>query len=854
MLKTALNKYFNLENFREGQEEIINDIINEKNILAIMPTGAGKSLCYQLPSLLCETYSIIISPLISLMQDQVSSLNKRNLRAAYINSSLDSRKISNIISELKSGNIKMLFIAPEKLNNPFFIEQIEQTKPTYLFIDEAHCISEWGHNFRPSYRNIKIFANNLGIKNISAFTATATPEVKKDIIKQLELKNPRIFSLGFRRDNLHLQVSTTKNKKENIHKLLENISSAIIYTSTRKNAEELSEFLKLNNINAEYYHAGQSTSLRTIIQNDFITGNINVIVATNAFGMGIDKADVRLVIHYNVPSSIENLYQEFGRAGRDDKDAKVILFYSKKDIGLQEFLIKNNYPNFEQVKLCYDAICNYHKIAINDKPDSHFEIDTNIEELLRRNSISKSILISSMNILESENYIKQFPPSLNKRTVKFNFSKEQLKAHIKKLKSVSLKTFLVEIVKIYGSKIFKNKTTIDFNTIKKHFDSSIGNIDNHFQYLFKLGIIDYQQPSYNLKFQLLTERIKSNRLIFENKKVNEQLDNSLQKLAIIENYIFTEECRFNFILKYFGENVGEYKCGKCDNCKSATSTAENKDYVSEIIIRTLQEYKGGLSTVRLLGILTGKSKSIVAKSISTYASCEHYKKEEITKFFDKLINRNIIKNFQGNLHLNKGYTLELSNIIHDAKNRSDFEYENSLELFNKLREERKRFAKKFNQNSEIICSNEILKVLAKQQPASPSEIMSIVGFTQRMYNKIGEDFLETIKEHKSKSIVHQNRNELPKHISQTYLLIEKGYSLAEIVNLLKLPESIVSIQIETILNYYPKINISSLIDKTEFELIADEIRNGNDELKEIKKVLPNSISYAKIRIVKAILM
>jgi len=851
MLKSALKKYFNLDNFRQGQKEIIQDIVDSKNVLAIMPTGAGKSLCYQLPSLLCETYSIIISPLISLMQDQVESLNKDNVRAAYINSSLDSQETRKVLSQLNDGKIKMLFVAPEKLDNPFFVEQIKQTNPTYLFIDEAHCISQWGHNFRPSYRNIKMFADSLGIENISAFTATATPEVKNDIIKQLNLVKPSIFSLGFKRENLELIVSTSKNKKEKVLELVNKKQSSIIYTSTRKNAEQLTEFLKLKNINAEYYHAGQSTGLRTIIQNDFINNNINVIVATNAFGMGIDKPDVRLVIHYNIPGSVENLYQEFGRAGRDGKNAKVVLFYSKKDIGFQEYLIRNNHPNFEQVKLCYDAICNYHKIALNHKPEIQFEIDSNIEDLLRKNSISKNILISSLNILESGGYIQQSPPSMNKRTVKFYFTKEKLKGHIKKLSNSSLKEFLLILVKIYGGKIFAKQTTIDFSVIQNHYNSSTSNIDNQLRQLFKLGIIEYNQLSFNIKFKFLTERIKRERLIFDNKKINEQLENSLRKLSLVEDYVFTSECRFKFILNYFGENENNYKCGKCDNCNSGTTITEDKNYISEIIVRTLQEYKGGLSTSRMLGILSGKSKSIIAKSITTYGSCTHYKNDEIEKYFEILVQQNVIKNFQGNLHLNKEYNLELEPTKKNDINERSFDYENSLELYNNLREERKRFAKKFNQNPEIICPNDILKNLSKDQPTLPSEIMSVSGFTQRMYNKVGEDFLELIKEHKNKSKVNQHKNELPKHISQTYLLIEKGYSLVEIVNLLKLHESIISIQIETIISYYPKLNISSLIDKSEFELIADEIRNGYDELKEIKKTLPNSITYAKIRIVKA---
>ncbi|MCB0752452.1 MAG: ATP-dependent DNA helicase RecQ, partial [Ignavibacteriae bacterium] len=267
MLIKALKKYYGFSEFREGQEEIIQAILDKKNVLGIMPTGAGKSLCYQLPSLLSESYSIIISPLISLMQDQVNSLNSKNQTAAFINSSLDYRDTEKVLNDLYEKKIKMLFIAPEKLNNSFFIEKLKQTNPEYLFVDEAHCISEWGHNFRPSYRNIKQFAENLNIQNISAFTATATPDVRDDIIKQLGFQNPISFIHGFERNNISLNVIRTKQKKEKIFELLKKFNTlTIIYAATRKNCEEVTEYLKQKKINAEFYHAGLTTGLKTVIQ------------------------------------------------------------------------------------------------------------------------------------------------------------------------------------------------------------------------------------------------------------------------------------------------------------------------------------------------------------------------------------------------------------------------------------------------------------------------------------------------------------------------------------------------------------------------------------------------------------
>ncbi len=854
MLKTALNKYFGFNTFRNGQEEIIKAIIDNKNVLAVMPTGAGKSLCYQLPSLLSESYSIIISPLISLMQDQVDSINKKTLSAAFINSSLDSREVEKVLQNLTSGKIKMLFVAPEKLNNYYFIERIKNFKPSYIFIDEAHCISEWGHNFRPSYRNIKQFTEAIDVNKISAFTATATPEVKEDIIQQLNLRDVKVFSYGFERKNLSLNVITTKNKKEKTLQLLtEEKGTSIIYTATRKNAEELAEYLKIKGINAEYYHAGLTTELRRIIQNDFINNKIRVIVATNAFGMGIDKEDVRLVIHFNIPGSIENLYQEFGRAGRDGKDSKVYLFYSAKDKYLQEFLLKTNYPTYEQIKICYQTICDFYKIAVNTKPEDQFLINDKLQQLLQNNSIAKGTIPTILNTLELNNYVKVVSTFSSIRKAKFLLTKLKLKQYVKTLSNIELKNFILALVKVYGNNIFNSKQEIELLLLHKQLQYSYEKFDTLFRQLEHYGIIEYDKPSPYLKIEFLQERVAVDKLRINKNDIEKKYLNAKDKLEKVIDYVFTNDCRFKFLLEYFGENREHYKCGKCDNCNNpAVQEESNSNYVSEIIIRTLQEHRGGLSKQRIIGVLTGKSKSTIAKSFTTYADCIHYGNDEILNEIDKLVSQNKLTEFQGIVHINhKNVILDTIDEFDNSSPKNIFEYENNLELFNKLREERKRFAKKFGQNPEMICPDKILKEISQQQPETPSAIMNINGFNQRMFNKIGEDFLEVIKGHKKNLHFKTNQKELPKHISQTYTLLEKGYSLSEIVTLLKITEAIASLHIETILGYYPNQNIDNIIPKDEFELIAGNILSEQDGLKEIKERLPQNISYAKIRIVKA---
>lgn len=845
-----LKDFFGFDNFRHGQLEIITAIIENKDVLAVMPTGAGKSLCYQIPALLNNKFSIVISPLISLMQDQVEAINKNGNNAAYINSSLDYSQVQKVLNNINENKIKILYLAPEKLKNTEFVSTIKNLAPHYLFVDEAHCISEWGHNFRPSYRNIKDFASEIGITNISAFTATATPEVREDIIDQLEFTNPLQFVYGFERDNLSIHVEHTKSKKEKIfHLLKDHKSSAIVYTSTRKHCEQLTEFLKSKNINVEYYHAGLTTELRKVIQDDFISNRIKVIVATNAFGMGIDKKDIGLVIHYNIPGSIENLYQEIGRAGRDGKQANTYLFYSDKDKYIHEFLISLNNPTTEKIRETYDAILDYHKIAVNTKSDTPLDLEDNLIKLLQSKSITINQIDSILIYLEQSGYLMQSNAAQYNPQFKYLLTLEQLKGYTKKVKYTDLQEFILLLLQHFGSLPFSKKVKINYNDLNALMEKPKRKIEELFLKLNTIGIIEFDQPNFKPKILMLQERVSSNRLLLNSGEINSKREHAKEKLDSVIEYCFTDECRFKYILNYFGERKASYKCNKCDNCtRGETDNANINDYLSEIIIRTFKEFHGGLTSARLIGILTGKSASQTAKSISTYQSCLHYSAEQIEHNLHSILSKKILKEINGKYFLDPIEEL----IDSEAESRlKPNNYENNLELFNKLREERNLAAKKFSQQAEIICSDKILRIIAKNKPKTASELLNLEGFNQRMYNKIGSELLEVVKEYIVKNKAEQNISGLPKHISQTYKLIQKGYSLSEISNLLKLSESIVSVQIESIISYYPNENYKSLIQKSEFEEIRTTIENFGGNLKDIKERLPSNITYAKIRIVMA---
>lgn len=340
-----LRKYYGYSSFRSGQLEIIQQILSGRDVLAVMPTGAGKSVCYQVPALASEGITLVISPLISLMQDQVQALISMGVRGAYINSSLTSGQVAKALDNAKNGMYKIIYVAPERLMTERFLDFVSHVSIPLVAIDEAHCISQWGHDFRPSYLQIEKFINILPKRpTVAAFTATATKTVKTDISQKLNLQNPYSITTGFDRPNLYFEIDKPLDKDSFVLQYLKRNQdkSGIIYCTTRKNVDNLSELLLENNFSALPYHAGMSDEQRAKNQLDFIYDRAKIIVATNAFGMGIDKPNVRFVIHYNMPQNIEAYYQEAGRAGRDGDKVECILLYSPKDVRLNRYLIEKS--------------------------------------------------------------------------------------------------------------------------------------------------------------------------------------------------------------------------------------------------------------------------------------------------------------------------------------------------------------------------------------------------------------------------------------------------------------------------------------------------------------------------------
>jgi len=853
-----LNEFFGFEKFRSGQLEIIEAVIKYDNALVVLPTGAGKSLCYQIPALLSENFSIVISPLIALMKDQVDALNNKKEVAAFINSTMSYSETEEVLNKIALGSIKILYLAPERIESLKFAERINQLKPKNIFIDEAHCISEWGHNFRPSYLRIKDFIDHTSIKNVSAFTATATPEVRDDIVFQLGFKDPKVFVRGFERENLILRVHHTKKKKEKCYELLCEVNGpAIIYTSSRKKAEEAAQYLNIKGIKCNYYHAGLTAPERRRIQEEFIQGETETIAATNAFGMGIDKSNIRLIIHFNTPGSIESYYQEIGRAGRDGNESFCHLLYDESDLSIQNFFITNSHPGKNQIQNIYKAICDHNRIAVGSITDNELIVDKDYISKYTGTEISSGLLHSALKFLEGSGYLRRVSEFDKKDTLQILFSKEKLKQFMQNSSYKELTNILVSLLREFGSSSFSSSIKISTSYLANKFSLSQQSFTDSLTVLDNLGVISFQQAIGKETVILTSTRVEAEKLNLNYKMINESYLNSQRKLDKMTEFVFTNDCLFKYILSYFGENVSDYRCEKCDNCTSTGKLqASSTDYLAEIIIETLEEAKEELPENFLVSILRGIMVKKSAALFQHFGSCKKYTGSEIREVISQQVSKGkILKSVGKRNYLSLPRQFEKKETNSENKSQQEsIDYNEELYRYNLLREIRKKAADRFLQSAYLICPDNILREVARIQPKSKYEMLKINGFNSRMFNKIGNDFLEIINSEKpaenGKNEIKNNRG-LPQNIVETKKLVERKYTLKEIAETIKLSEAVISMQIETLVEFEPDIDTSYLIKSEVVQQIIDEAQKGFQNLKELKERLPSRLTYPEIRIAVA---
>lgn len=565
-LQELLKIHFGYESFRPGQERAIDNILQHKNTVVVLPTGGGKSLIFQLPALILEGITIVVSPLIALMKDQVDSLEKVGIPATFINSSISPAETEQRLIKIKNGFYKIVYIAPERFYNQIFIAELKNIKVSLFAIDEAHCISQWGHDFRPSYLRLKDAIRLVGRPVVVALTATATPEVRDDIVKQLALpEETDLVITGFARPNLQFAVvpATNSQKIENILNVLttnSELGSGIIYVGTRAKADEIVEVLTDNDVKAVVYHAGMDMESRNWVQEKFMTGEAQVVVATNAFGLGINKKDIRFVIHHDLPGTIEAYYQEAGRAGRDGQPSFCLLFYHQQDRYLREFFIKGDNPNPNIIIEIYDFLLRR----------AGLEVDTNDSILITYAEISQSLSDSvpemaigtALKILEKEGYISRPNEKTSNSFLKTKKDWAEIVASI----GTRAKSQL-EIVTKLGEKYhhdlekgweFSPEELAIVLKVKK--DSLLRTIKK----LAEKDLVEYRPPFRGTEIKIL-KIVEPEDLNLDFKELKAKAARAYDKLNEMENYVYHLGCRQEYILNYFGDLTAK-ACGQCDGC------------------------------------------------------------------------------------------------------------------------------------------------------------------------------------------------------------------------------------------------------------------------------------------------
>jgi len=558
-----LEQFWGFNSFRLGQDAIIDDVIYGHDVLALLPTGGGKSICFQVPGYAREGITIVISPLIALMQDQVANLNSRGLRAKAITSGMSYREIDISLDNARFGGLDFLYLSPERLQSSLFIERFKLMNVGLIVVDEAHCISEWGHDFRPSFMKIKTLRDYHPEVPIIALTATATQKTQNDIIDKLELKNVKIHRSAFERKNLEYQSICSENK---LHEIIEYIlghpnQTGIVYCQTRKSVKFVARTLHEKKLSIGIYHGGMEREDRSWMLNEWLSGKTKIMIATNAFGMGIDKPNVRYVLHYEFPATLEAYFQEAGRAGRDGEKSVAINFWEEEDIERLERNLALSYPPIDFIKLCYRAICNHLKIAIGSGKDETYPLEIN--NLCNAFGMPITETFRALKFLEMNGELVFNESFYHPTKVKFAVGNTAL--YNFQIQNETLLPITTLLLRSYPG-IFENFFEINISEFTKRLKMSYVQINNQLKAMEKYGIIDVSWRSDLPTITFLRERLPDDYLEIRADIYHHRKELAELKFNACLHYLEDDKCRAQMLINYF--DIASDPCGKCDVCRS----------------------------------------------------------------------------------------------------------------------------------------------------------------------------------------------------------------------------------------------------------------------------------------------
>jgi ATP-dependent DNA helicase RecQ len=598
-IHALLKKYWGFDRFRPFQEEIITSVLSAHDTLALLPTGGGKSLCFQVPALQLGGTALVISPLISLMNDQVANLKKRGLSAVALTSAMTMKEIDTALGNAFHGHLQFIYVSPERLQNEVFRQRLAHLPVSLIAVDEAHCISQWGHDFRPSYRQISSLRSYFPAVKVIALTASATAPVISDIQEQLQFSRQRVFRQSFARLNLRYVVQHEENKFERLLKMIRNVGGAgVVYVRNRKKTEELARALSENNVSSQAYHAGLKYDDRQKVQQEWIADKTQVICATNAFGMGIDKPDVRFVAHLDLPESLEAYFQEAGRAGRDGSTAYAVLFYTGADQQRLTDQLRLSFPEPDQMRKVYQAICNYYQVPIGAGEGTVVEFD--IERLCASYNLQTSVVYNCVKFLEKENYLSLIDGAFELSKVMITCTKEQLYEF--ELRNPRLEPLIKTLLRSYGG-LFEQYTHISERELGYRVKTGALDLTRQLQQLEKEQILSYIPQSALPRLLFVQSRVDAKYLYFSPENYEQLKKRAAERVKSVIDYSGNNrQCRQGQLLRYFNEP--DYKdCGHCDVCigKKPRDFSKLKNSLLSIFAEgdhTLEQVKRKMSAYR----------------------------------------------------------------------------------------------------------------------------------------------------------------------------------------------------------------------------------------------------------------
>ncbi len=571
-----LKRYWGHSSFRPLQQEIIDSVLLRRDTLALLPTGGGKSICYQLPALMLKGITIVVTPLIALMQEQVEKLLGKDIPAAYIYAGMHRSEVYRILSNAAEGAYKLLYISPERIQTSLFEEFLPVLNIQLIAVDEAHCISQWGHDFRPDYLKVNTLRQVFRNTPILAVTASATPMVESDIITQLQLKDTQVFRQSFERTNIQYSLAYSEQKNSEIVALLqEHTGSGIVYCRSRKQTEILAKQLQAHGINALPYHAGMQNEIRTNYRLLWTNNEVPVMVATTAFGMGIDKPDVRTVIHYDIPEHIEAYYQESGRAGRDGKSATSVLLYNHQDIYKLQVSTATQFPPYDFIRTVYQSVAEYLHIAIGTEPHKYYDFD--LADFCKKFRLPAITTTRALKLLEQEGLWTLTESVFNPTTVHILADRHELDNIGRTYPDMHL--LITTMLRLYGT-LFYHPTAVNVKVIAKHLGVKAGIISQMLKRLHDTEVIQFNQPKEGPQLFFHHYRVDSRTLIINTERINALKKAHEERTNAMMQFITETHCRTKYMMHYFGQQYDK-DCGHCDVCAAKT--------VQKVDIKELQK-------------------------------------------------------------------------------------------------------------------------------------------------------------------------------------------------------------------------------------------------------------------------